>query len=375
MQPSEQGEICGWHYVTHKSVRVSWAAGWITHVDPCATDLAKVWLAPALLDLQVNGFAGVDFQQDNLTAAQLLQAARGLRTAACARFFLTLITDDWTTMLERLRHVRELRAASTELQSSIAGWHIEGPFLSTEPGYHGAHDPARMFNAAASHIAQLREIAGSDPVLLTLSPERAGAMQAIATAVASGIKVNLGHTNAPAEVLQQAVKAGATGFTHLANGCPRELDRHDNIILRVLETPGLTVNLIPDGTHVSPPLFRLIHRALGNDAIYYSSDAMAAGGAPPGKYKLGKLEVEVGADQVVRQPGKALFAGSALRPVEGVFRAAEMLRSSWQESWKRFSEIPARLAGLRAGLTVGDPSHLCALTFSEDRKLLECHAL
>ena len=232
-----------------------------------------------------------------------------------------------------------------------------------------------MFNATEAHIAQLREATGTDPLLLTVSPERPGAIAAIAAAVAAGIKVSLGHTNAPAEILQEAVKTGATGFTHLANGCPRELDRHDNIIWRVLETTGLTISLIPDGIHVSPALFRLIHRSLGSEAIYYTSDAMAAAGAPPGKHKLGKLELEVGVDQVVRQSGKPLFAGSALRPVEGVFRAAEMLRSSWQESWKRFSEIPARLVGLRAGLTVGDPSHLCALTFSEDRKLLECQVL
>src|SRR5204863_2163181 len=137
------------------------------------------------------------------------------------------------------------------------------------------------------------------------------------------IKISLGHTNASSELLRQAVEAGAAGFTHLANGCPRELDRHDNILWRVFETPGLTVSLIPDRIHVSPPLFRLIHRTLGQESIYYTTDAMSAAGAPPGKYRLGKMELQVGADQIVRQPGKQLFAGSALRPIDGVFRAAE----------------------------------------------------
>src|SRR6185369_13552349 len=133
-----------------------------------------------------------------------------------------------------------------------------------------------------------------------------GALEAIRLAASHGIKISLGHTNASADVLARAVAAGAVGFTHLGNGCPRELDRHDNIVWRVFETPGLLVSLIPDRIHVSPPLFRLIHRVLAAESIYYVSDAMSGAGMPPGRYKLGGLELEVGADQVVRQPGKPL---------------------------------------------------------------------
>src|SRR5205823_8128399 len=109
---------------------------------------------------------------------------------------------------------------------------------------------------------------GDDLLLLTLSPERPSALNAIALAVSLGIKISLGHTNASAEVLRQAVAAGATGFTHLANGCPRELDRHDNILWRVFDMSGLMVSLIPDQIHVSAPLFRLCHRVL-SVSIYY----------------------------------------------------------------------------------------------------------
>src|SRR5207302_6592169 len=137
-------------------------------------------------------------------------------------------------------------------------------------------------------LTELSEIARDEPLLLTLSPEREGAIEAIHLAVSKGMKVSLGHTNASADILRQAVKAGATGFTHLGNGCPRELDRHDNILWRVLETPGLMVSLIPDQIHVSPPLFRLLDRELSADLIYYITDAMSAAGMPPGRYKLGK---------------------------------------------------------------------------------------
>ena len=370
------GEISAWHYATRQPVCVRWRAGLITQIEPPTTPPPRdLWLAPALFDLQINGYGGVDFQQDNLTLDDLLSATRKLRAAGCARFLLTLITDDWPLMISRLRGFRSLRSQSPELASAIAGWHIEGPFLSAEPGFHGAHDPSRMIDPSPAHIRELRSVTGEDPVLLTVSPERQGALPAIELAAACGIKVSLGHTDASAEILQRAIRAGATGFTHLANGCPRELDRHDNILWRVFEMPGLTVSLIPDKIHVSPPLFRLVHRVLDPNAIYYTSDAMAAAGAPPGRYQLGRIEVEVGPDQIVRQPGQSLFAGAALRPVEGVFRAAQMLNAPWQETWARFSETPAKFMGLRNELAVQQPASFCLLKVNDKNQLAELKVL
>jgi N-acetylglucosamine-6-phosphate deacetylase len=271
--------------------------------------------------------------------------------------------------MQRLSHLKKLRDASSELQHAIAGWHIEGPFLAGEPGYCGAHNPAVMCDPASDHIRELRERTGNDPVLLTLAPERPGAIAAITQAVALGIKISLGHTNAPQKCLAEAVKAGATGFTHLGNALPNELNRFDNLLWRLFETPGLTVSLIPDRIHVSPPLFRIAHKMLDANSIYYTTDAMAAAGAPPGRYRLGALELEVGEDKIVRQPGKPNFAGSALSPIEGIFRAAEMIGSSWREVWPRFSEIPARLMGLDSGVAVGLPADLCLIEVTELNQL------
>jgi N-acetylglucosamine-6-phosphate deacetylase len=272
-------------------------------------------------------------------------------------------------MLDRLQHYRKLRAQSPLLQAAIAGWHIEGPFLSDKPGFAGAHDRSLMMDPMPDHIHQLRKLAGDDLVLLTLDPERLEAIAAIALATSLGIKISLGHTNAQHKRLLQAIKAGATGFTHLGNGCPRELDRHDNILWRMFETKGLKVSLIPDAFHVSPPLFRLIHRVIGGDSIYYTTDAMAAAGAPPGRYTIGRLEVEVAEDGVVRQPGSPLFAGSGLEPDRGAFRAAEMLDCPWQETWTRLSDTPAQLMGLPSGLEVGRPATFCVLQVTPENWL------
>ena len=381
MSDGSEGEICGRHYATGDLVRVAWENGKFSAIEKAESrqsggadadrHAGDVWIAPGLFDVQVNGYGGIDFQKDGLTTGDLVSAARQLRNAGCTRFLLTLITDEWSRLVERLKHLRELREQSAELQSSIAGWHIEGPFLSTEPGFHGAHDPSLMCDPTPERVRELRWITGDDPLLLTLSPERPGAIEAIELAVSRGIKISLGHTNASWEVLQQAIRAGATSFTHLANGCPRELDRHDNILWRVFETPDLMVGLIPDGIHVSPALFRIVERNLTWNWIYYVSDAMSAAGMPPGLYGLGKLELEVGQDQVVRQPGKPLFAGSALRPIDGIFRAAKMLDCSWQEVWDRFSKTPAKMMGLKSQMTVGERADFCMLKVRGENELLE----
>jgi N-acetylglucosamine-6-phosphate deacetylase len=383
MSDASEGEVCGRHFTTGELIRLRWENGTITEIerleagrianDPglAAKVDPDVWITPGLFDAQVNGYGGIDFQQDDLKVGDLVSAARQLRNAGCTRFLVTLITDEWTKLTSRLRHLKELREQSAELQAAIAGWHIEGPFLSTEPGFHGAHDPGLMCDPTPEHIRELRSITENDPLLLTVAPERRGAIEAIELAVSRGIKISLGHTNASAENLLRAVKAGASSFTHLANGCPRELDRHDNILWRVLETPDLMVSLIPDRIHVSPILFRIIERHLTWHWIYYLSDAMSAAGMAPGRYKLGKLELEVGEDQVVRQPGKPLFAGSALRPIDGVFRAAEMLECTWQEVWPRFSEVPARLMGLKNELLIGGRADFCVVRVNRKNEVVE----
>ncbi len=357
------GEVAGRHWASAQPTRLVWEEGILRKCEPVAHEVPEnIWLAPSLFDLQVNGFGGVDFQRDDLSADDLSRAVQALRRAGCGRFLFTLITAEWPRLTAVLARAVALRAQSEDLQAAIAGWHIEGPFLSAKPGFHGAHDPALMLDPAPEKIRALRALTGNDPLLLTIAPERAGALDAIGLAVSLGMKVSLGHTDASAETIRAAVQAGATGFTHLGNGCPRELDRHDNILWRVLDKSGLTASLIPDCIHLSPALFRLIHRLMPEENIIYVSDAMAAAGVAPGRYMLGELELEVGSDQIVRQPGQSNFAGSALRPIDGIFRAAAMLDVSWREVWRRMSEVPARFMGLGDELAVGRSANFCVLT-------------
>ncbi|MGE3312474.1 MAG: N-acetylglucosamine-6-phosphate deacetylase, partial [Limisphaerales bacterium] len=217
-------------------------------------------IPPPVFDPQVNGYAGVDFQSDPVTPERLRMATQGWRRDGGDQFLLTLVTDHWPTLVARLRALRDVVVGRPDIRDVIPGWHIEGPFLSDQPGFHGAHEPAHMLDPTPEHFRELRDAVGADPLLVTLAPERRGATDAIAEARKLGITVSLGHTNASTAQIREAVAAGATGFTHLGNACPQQLDRHDNILWRVADIPELTVGLIADGLHVSPLLFRLLHR-------------------------------------------------------------------------------------------------------------------
>ena len=351
------GQIHAWNILDRKPVLAKWEEGLITEITPTDEPPAEAkWISPPLLDIQVNGYAGIDFQQDDLSEADLLHAIEQLGQACCGQILFTLVTDDWAAMTRRLANAKQLRDANPALGRAIAGWHIEGPFLSPETGYCGAHPADKMLSPTPERIAELRELTGDDPLLLTMAPEIDGALEGFAAARELGIRVSIGHTNSPAHILRRVTAGGPAGFTHLGNGCPATLDRADNILWRALDTHGLTCGLIPDRWHVSPALFRLIHRLVDPDSIYYTTDAMAAAGAPPGTYRLGHLELEVGPEQIVRLPGTPNLAGSALTPIEGVRRAAEMLDGDWQDAWKKFSTAPARFMGLPENFTVGAPA-------------------
>ncbi|MEO6876546.1 MAG: N-acetylglucosamine-6-phosphate deacetylase [Opitutaceae bacterium] len=356
------------------AVRLGYADERIKLIEPLPSETTGLpVLLPPLVDIQVNGFAGVDFQNDTTTCADLERAANGLAASACSRFFLTLITDRWDRMLARLKNYRALRASSPLLRRRIAGWHMEGPFMSPTPGFHGAHPPEFMIAPTAERLRELKAVTENDPVLITLAPEWAEAPDAIRAARELGFRVWLGHTDASPAQLAAAIEAGAEGLTHLGNGCPPTWDRHDNITFRVLDEPHLRVSIIPDRIHVSPMLFRLFHRSLDATRICYTTDAISAAGAGPGIYPLAGLKVEVGADGIVRQPGKVNYAGSSLAPLEGVRRAAEMLRRSPQSVWDFFSTQPAKFTGLPAALVVGAPADFCLLRKTDVATTIEIH--
>ncbi|MGC8830607.1 MAG: N-acetylglucosamine-6-phosphate deacetylase [Verrucomicrobiia bacterium] len=342
-------EITGRFFSTGKPIAIKWRGKKIIEINEVRgkesiKDLP--FIANLLFDLQINGFAGIDFQSRRkpISENSLLIAVEHILKSCCGHFFLTLITDRWDRMLDKLIHLKRIRDNNQVLKKAIAGWHIEGPFLSEKPGFYGAHNPRYMIDPSPAHIRQIRDIIPDDRILLTIAPERKGAIKAIETATQHKIVVFIGHSDAPTSILREAIKAGAKGFTHLGNGCPQLLDRKDNILWRILDLDfddSFKISLIPDSIHISPPLFRLIHKVLPRKQIIYVSDAVAGAGAPKGIYSLGEMKITVEQDGTIWNESRTGYAGSSLCPIDGILRAMKMLDCEWQQVWENYSTVPA----------------------------------
>ena len=285
-------------------------------------------MVPSLIDIQVNGFAGVDFQKGDLSAAELRQAVDGLAAHQTERFFATLITDSLAALEQKFANLERLRAADPMVGEALCGYHLEGPWLSPEPGYHGAHEARHMILPEVRAFERLQRTAGGNIKLVTLAPERPGSAELIRAAVDSGAEVSLGHTRAEESDIDAAVKAGARFSTHLGNGVPQQLHRHDNVVQRLLARDELIAFFIPDGIHLPPRVLKNFFRAKPAGKALFTTDCMAAAGAPPGQYTLANLTLEVGEDRVVRQPGEMNFAGSAFVRM----KACTILKNGWDSN-------------------------------------------
>lgn len=264
------------------------------------------------LDLQVNGFAGVDFNRDGLTSEALHHACRAARDAGADQILATVITDSLESMCRRLRRLAELREADSEVRQIIAGLHIEGPFLNPAPGYIGAH-PVEWARQADPDAARRLADAGDGLVkLVTLAPECDPGLATTRWLASQGIVVSAGHCDTPLETLKAACDAGLSMFTHVGNGCPQQLHRHDNIIQRVLSLADrLWLCFVLDGTHVPPMALANYWRAAGGlGRVIAVTDAISAAGLGPGTFTLGSQTLEIGEDLIAWGAGKAHFAGS-----------------------------------------------------------------
>ncbi len=303
---------------------------------------------PALrwFDFQINGFGGIDFQAEHVSPAEMDHAVAVMRKHGMAAILLTLITDHIDAHCRRLEAFERLCSRSPSIARMIAGYHIEGPWLSPEPGYRGAHPPGPMHAPSLAEFERMQAAAGGRIKLITLAPEWPGSAECIAGITRAGVQVSIGHSNASESQLDDAIRAGARFCTHVGNGTPLEMHRHDNIIQRMLARDELVACLIPDGVHLPHFALKNFFRAKPADKVLFTTDAMSGAGAGPGRYRIGRHEIEVGTDGIARNPGGGGFAGSTLTPDEGVKRCAQYLGISEAESAAYWSTRAAAAFGV-----------------------------
>ncbi|HPK01924.1 MAG TPA: N-acetylglucosamine-6-phosphate deacetylase [Candidatus Sumerlaeota bacterium] len=300
-------------------------------------------VGPAFFDPQVNGYAGVDFQDPDVTLDALEHAAEQLARAGCPHFLLTIITGPDDFLRDHFARLAGFLERSERLRRHIPGFHLEGPFLNDNPGYRGAHRPELMTDPQWDRFAAWQAASGDRIRMLTIAPERAGAVDFIRRAVAAGVFLCAGHSAATRRDLLAAVQAGLRLYTHLGNGAPLEIPRHANVIQDVLSVPGLAASLIADGIHLPPYVLANFARALGSARLVLTTDAMAAAGAPTGRYALAGIALEVGDDRVVRNPNAPGFAGSALSPLEGFYNGIQFAGLGAAASWHAWTWLRREL--------------------------------
>lgn len=265
------------------------------------------------LDLQVNGFAGVDFNTDDLAGEDLHRACAGLEADGVAACLATIITDDLGSMCRRLARLAALRAADPLVERVVAGVHIEGPFLNAAAGFRGAHPEDAIRPADAGEMERLLDAAAGLTRLVTLAPERDPGLKVTRLLSARGIVVSAGHCDPSLDQLRAAIDAGLSMCTHVGNGCPMLMPRHDNIIQRMLSLADrLWLCFIADGVHV--PFFMLGNclRLASPDRCIAVSDAMPAAGLGPGRYSFGRWDLVVGDDLAAWAPDRSHLVGSAV---------------------------------------------------------------
>lgn len=311
---------------------------------------------PGFCDLQVNGFAGVDFNNPRTTAGEILGSIEALRATGVTRFLPTLITSSFERFAQCARTLAAVNSRA------IAGLHLEGPYIS--PDARGAHPLEHVAAASIEDFKRRQEVAVGKIRLVTLAPEVPGALRLTEYLVAAGVRVAIGHTMASPEQIRDAIKAGATLSTHLGNGCPPMLPRHPNFIWEQLAADELCASLITDGLHLPPATVKAMIRAKTPVRTFLVTDAITSAGCPPGSYEFNGMQVVLGADGRACPPGKPWMAGSSVTLDRAVANAARFSGLSIDEILPMASVQPARYMGIEAAGRVAanwDPVE-CRLT-------------
>jgi N-acetylglucosamine-6-phosphate deacetylase len=264
-------------------------------------------------DLQVNGYRGADFCSADLTLEQCRAACRSLAADGVDGILATVITDSIDGLCAKLRRLAAFREQDEGICRMIAGFHVEGPFISAAPGFVGAHPPEHVRPADVESMKRLLDAGAGLVRLVTLAPEHDAGLATTALLARRGVAVSAGHCDPSLDCLRRAIDAGLSLATHLGNGCPVTLPRHDNVVQRILAVRDrLWICFIPDGAHV--PFFALknLLDLCGVDRAVMVTDCIAAAGLGPGRHAFSGMTVEVDEAGVARRPGAPNLAGSTV---------------------------------------------------------------
>jgi N-acetylglucosamine-6-phosphate deacetylase len=334
-------------------------------------------VAPGFIDVQVNGFAGVDYNDPNSKTEAIAGSIRKIFSTGVTRFFATVITGSQERILGSVRNLARakeefLRNGLPEAHA-LEAFHIEGPNISPETGPRGAHPLEHIRPPDIEEFRRWQDAAEGNIRLVTVSPEWPEMSRYIETLVKSGVVVSIGHTKATHEQIRAAVEAGATMSTHLGNAAHPVLPKTQNYIWDQLAEDKLAACFVVDGIHIPQPFFRAALQAKGIERAILVTDAVMPAMCRPGPYRLGQVDVILREDQsVVLKDGERL-AGSALRMDQAVERTVRWTGASLASVLAMATTNPARIgrvAGRQRGLVPGERADLVRLNWNQTSQSL-----
>jgi N-acetylglucosamine-6-phosphate deacetylase len=303
------------HYRTQLPVDVTIEGELIAEIraaDCSEKELKELpYVSPGLFDIQINGYNGMWFSSPALTTDQVVSVTQALVSKSVARYFPTLITNSFEALHHGFSTLRQACAQSSLVNDCVAGYHLEGPYISAEDGPRGAHPLQHVRAADYDEFEKLQNASGGRIRLVTLAAEVDNAVPFIQQCTANGVVVALGHSAADTDQIQAAVAAGARLSTHLGNGAHAVLPRHPNYLWDQLADDNLWASIIADGWHLPTSVLKCVLRCKSISQTILTCDVSGFGGCPPGTYAEGDVDVEVLDDGRIVVAGQRQFlAGS-----------------------------------------------------------------
>ncbi len=314
------------------------------------------YVAPGFIDLQVNGYGGVDYNSPETSHEEIGRSLRVQFACGTTRLLPTVITGTVEGMRGSLKNLYDAKMAIPE-GMAIEGFHVEGPHISAEEGPRGAHPVQCVRKPDVDEYKGWQQVTDGLVKLVTISPEWPEAPAYIEALVRDGVVVAIGHTGANREQIQAAVSAGATLSTHLGNGAHSLLSRHPNYLWEQMAEDRLAADFIVDGIHIGEAFLKVALRAKGIERSILVTDASAPAGAMPGRYKLADQEVDLTEDDRVVLAGQTRLAGSALKmhkALENVMRMAGVSLAEAVTMATRNAARVGRISGRMRGLVTGE---------------------
>lgn len=354
----------GYHVETGLPVAVEFDRT-IAAVAPAGAVAQDIFLAPGFIDLQVNGFAGVDYNCPLTPHQEIARSLDVLFSTGVTRFYPTVITGSRDAMAAALRNLSRAKDA-LPAGEAIEGFHVEGPHISPDDGPRGAHPRQWVRPPDYDEFRRWQDAAGGHIRLVTLSPEWPEAPRYIERIVAEGVVASIGHTKAETAQIEDAVSAGASLSTHLGNGAHQVMRRHPNYIWDQLAEDRLMADFIVDGIHLGANFLRAAIRAKSTGRSVLVTDASTPAAAAPGRYRLGEQDIELTAAGRVVLAGTDRLAGSALRMDRGVENLVRLAGLALPEAVRMATTNPARagrIPGRQGGLAAGERADLVQFRF------------